>query len=129
MEIFENEYSKMWIEDGILYVKYVPYIVVTLDIAAKSVSDRLEFCKGKTYPMLGDSRVIKDIDKSARAYLATEEAVKGISAGAFLIKTQIEKFVGNLWLKVDKPKVPARLFVDEQEAIEWLKNYRSSKLN
>lgn len=123
-KFIENEYSKMWIQDGVLYVKYRPYLDVTLEIAKICVQDRIKLCNGKTYPMLADGRAIKSFDKDARVYLTEEDAIKYLSAGAFLIKTQIEKFIGNIWFRIDKPPLPARLFTDENEAIKWLQHYK-----
>lgn len=125
MEMFENEYSKMWINNGILYVKYAPLLVITGKIAQEGVIDRLKFCKGKTYPLLGDIRYIKDVSKEARAYLATGDSAKGLSAGGLIIKTQIEKFLGNLWMKIDKPIKPIKLFTDEASALQWLQHYKN----
>ncbi len=51
---FENEYTTLWIEDGILFATYKPGLVITLDIAKKCVEDRLTLSQGKTFPMLGD---------------------------------------------------------------------------
>ena len=121
---FENEYTKIWIKDGILYSIYFPNLKITLDIAKKCVHDRIEFTKGISYPMLADIRNIRSTDKDARDYLSKGESTLFIEAGAFVIKTQIEKILGNMFIKVSKPIVPAKLFTEEKAALQWLQQFR-----
>lgn len=129
MDLFENEFSKMWIKEGILYAVYKPNFDITLEIAKECVQARIEFCKRQTYPMYGDISNIKSTEKEARQYLSEGDGIKYLSAGAFLIKTQIEKYIGNFWMSINKPPLPVKLFTDETLAITWLQNYRADRLN
>jgi hypothetical protein len=125
---FENEYTRMTIEDGILFIEYQPNLIITLEIAQKCVGDRLRFCKGKSYPMLADITTIKASDKEAREYLSSEEGIKGITAGAFMVKSQFTRLLGTVFLSLNlnfnAKRPPAKLFVDKEDAKEWLKQYR-----
>jgi hypothetical protein len=125
---FENEYTRMKIEDGILFVEYPSNLTITLQIAEKCVSDRLKFCKGKSYPMLADISNIKASQREAREYLSSEEGIKGITAGAFIVKSQFTRLLGTVFLSLNlnfnAKRPPAKLFVDKDDAKEWLKQYR-----
>lgn len=121
---FENEYTKMWIEDGVLYTTYSPNLSVTLDIAKQCIADRLKFTNGESYPMLCDIRNIKETDPHARSYMSKGDGIKDISAGAFIVKTQLEKFLFNTFFRLNKPPLPGRIFTDTKEALAWLKKHK-----
>lgn len=125
MSRFTNGYTTMWIEDGILYTTYNPGLKITLEIAKKCVADRLELCNGNIYPMLGDTSNIASTDKDAREFLSQGDGIKQLSAGAFIIKSVIEKHLGNFFIQVNKPPLPARLFTRYSEAVEWLQQYKT----
>ena len=123
-QYFENAYTKMWIDNGILVCNYTPGLIITLDIARECIAERLKFTKGETYPMLCDIRTVKKTYSDARKYMSKDDGVKCISAGAFMVKTQIEKFLANAFLKINKPPLPAKLFTDTKEAVKWLEQFK-----
>lgn len=45
-------------------------------------------------------------------------------ADAFLVKSLPLRIVANFFIKITRPKTPTQLFTDEQEAINWLLNYK-----
>lgn len=122
---FCNEFVEMWVENGILHIVHVPFATITLEIAEINVAARLEITDGKTLPVFADVRGAKTMTKEARQYLSTGDGIKGISAGAFLIKTQIEALMANAWLVLYPMKVPTRLFTDKEGALGWLEKYKS----
>lgn len=44
-----------------------------------------------------------------------------VAGSALLIESVFGKYFANLFMKLSKPKVPTKLFTDENAAIEWLK--------
>lgn len=125
-QYFQNEYTTMKMENGILRVVYVPFLEVTYEVARKCVEDRIAFSKmlAIPYPMLSDGRNIKSMDIKARQYLSQPEALRYLTAGAFLINNYIQKFIGNTWFLVNKQPLPAKLFTAEDEALRWLEYYK-----
>jgi hypothetical protein len=127
-QTFTSEYTFMKIEDGILIVEYPANLVITLEIAQKCVADRIKFCQGKSYPMLADISTLKASQKDAREYLSSEEGIKGITAGAFIVKNQFTQLLGTVFLSLNlnfnAKRPPAKLFTDKSEAKEWLLQYR-----
>jgi len=121
----ENQFTTMWIKDGILFVTYKPSLIVTEEVAKICVQERLKLCDGISYPMLADGRTIKSFERNARRYLSNGEAIRGITAGAFVIKNQIEKFMGNAFFTINKPPLPAKLFTSEDEALRWLQYFKN----
>jgi hypothetical protein len=120
----ENEYAKFWIQDGwLLCIQYNPGLVITLDAAIDCTKIRMELSNGVTRPMFTDARNAKDIDKEARDYLG-KHGTEYVKAGAFLIKSQLQLIVGNLFFAFNKPPVPSKLFMNEDEALRWLEQFK-----
>ena len=121
---FENQFMKLWVRDGILNCLYVPYLTINIDVARICIEDRLRFINGVTYPMFSDIRKIQYIDREARILFAKESSLKNISAEGLLISSQSEKFLWNLYININKPPIPTKLFGDEKEAIWWLQKHK-----
>ena len=72
--------------------------------------------------VLVDATANFTITEEARAYSA-ERAAKTRIAIAFLIRSAATRLLVNLYTKINKPKVPTRMFTDEQSAIKWLDTF------
>jgi len=124
---FENQYTKMSISDGVLIIEYNPKLKINLEIAKCCVRDRIDFCKGKSYPIVAWISEINEPEKSAKKYLSSKEALKGISAGAFIVNGHFCRFMGTvfigLYVNFNKNSPPAKLFSNYDSAINWAKKY------
>lgn len=119
---FENEYASFWIEAGIVYFVYKPNSVVSLEAARKIVEDRVKFQKQQDFPIYCDIRGMKSADKEARNYLA-KEGSSYARAVAVVVDSPMSKIIGNIYLGLNKPITPSRLFTDEKDAVEYLKQF------
>lgn len=119
---FQSPYLTMWMEGGILCCKYADNLRVSLEVAKSCVEGRIFFSKGKNSTMLIDMRGIKSITKEAREYMASVGATL-VTAGALITGSAINRTIGNIFLTIDKPPVPTKLFTSEEKARKWLKNY------
>src|ERR1700748_1583315 len=93
---FENEYTSMRIEDGILFVHYAKNLEINLDIAKICVAEGLKLCNGENYPMLADVTNIKKTSSDAKDFIAQGDGTKGISAGAFIVKNEFNRFLATI---------------------------------
>ncbi len=126
---YEDDYSTMWIEDGIGYQVYKKDLVITLDIAKQMVEKRIETFSGVARPVCVDVRNLLTIDAESRRYFASKEAGQLILAGAIYLNNPITRWVGNVFMLVDKPLTPAKLFTDKSKALEWLQQYKPMSYN
>jgi len=124
-EIFETRTVKIWLgEDGILrMVGIKPNASVTLTEAKENFDACVKASKGKKRPLFVDIRQIKSVDRESRQYTAGEATAKFTYRVAILFGSPLSKFFGNLFLKLNNPLLPTKLFSSEDEAIEWLKGY------
>ena len=117
----DTPYISLRIEDGIMYGKW-KNIHITLPIARETVSERIRFSEGVSYPALIDASALKGGDKEAREYLA-KEGSELIKAGALLVNSIFTKTLVNVFMLINKPPVPTKMFTDEEKAKEWLKQF------
>lgn len=120
--MLQTPYMTLWNEQNILFCTYADNLAIDLDIATHCVNSRLRFSKGVSYPLLVSLKGVRSVNKEARDYLA-EDGSRLITAGALLINSPLTKILGNIFLRINNPSSPARLFTDEAEAITWLKKY------
>jgi hypothetical protein len=118
----EQPEVKMWIEDGIFYGIYAEDVEIDLDGAKRLVNARLQIMGNKSYPCLVDIRGLKAMTKEARIYMADEGAQQMIAA-AMITGNVFTRTFAHLFLTLNKPKVPIRLFGNIDDAREWLQPF------
>lgn len=69
---------------------------------------------------LVDVRDMLFIDSKTREYAAAQYRPH-VAGQAILINSKVSSYFANIFLKFNKPKVPTRLFTQEEEALGWLK--------
>ncbi|MBK7666092.1 MAG: hypothetical protein IPJ32_01370 [Sphingobacteriaceae bacterium] len=62
--------------------------------------------------------------EARQVYADAEYLQKWRIADAFLVKSLPVRLIANFFIKVTKPKVNTRLFVDESAAINWLESLK-----
>ena len=120
----ENDYAEIWFENGIVHIVYKPGCVLNINNIKLIVQDRLKVSAGTKGPILIDFRNLVSSDNATRSYLATPEAERYLNAGAILITNEIQRLIMNLYLKIDKPNLPARVFTNREKALEWLEQFK-----
>ncbi len=120
----ENEFAEIWFENGIVHILYKPGCVLNIANIKQLVEDRIKVSNGQTSPILIDLRNLVSSDNATRSYLATPEAEKYLCAGAMIINNELQKLLMNLYLKIDKPRLPARVFTNKEKALEWLEQFK-----
>jgi hypothetical protein len=123
--IKENAYISWFIADGILFLDVKETDIFDIYMAKVCVKSLEEFTENKPYPCLMSVLKIKGISKEAREYFANEGDAH-ILANAMLIKSPIMRMISNFYIKVNKPRKPTRMFTDEEQALEWLSQFKNT---
>jgi hypothetical protein len=118
----ENEYGTFYIEDGILYFICKEGVQLGLPAADIITNDILEIENGKKYPLCVDITRIGSADKAYRDIMAVR-ADKFATRMAFVANSTISRSIGNFYLFISKPIVPARIFATMDEAVQYLKSF------
>jgi len=74
-------------------------------------------------PSMIISQGVVSIDKPAREYLVSVEAIEGLAASAIIINSTFSSFLGNFFLAVYKTKMPVKIFADIASAEKWLQQF------
>jgi hypothetical protein len=110
--------------DGICRTKTTPLAEIVLTDAMENTDAVSSFYSNKKYPLLIDAREIKSMTRDARKHFSTNGREVRINCFAVLVKSPLSKVIGNFFLGLNKPQIPARLFDEEQEALEWLSKFK-----
>jgi hypothetical protein len=122
-EAAESENIKIWIKDKVMWAKY-KIVDVTREKARDMIATRLKVCSGEIYPFFADVTEVKTIDREVREEFAKGDGIAMMSACALLIRSPLNRILGNFFIFVNKPLVPTRLFTSEQDALEWLVKFK-----
>lgn len=112
--------------DGIIMVLTPDNIHYTINNAKLFVTALREITGGIPHLVLTVPGKHMNVDKEARSFMATPQALQDVLALASIVSGRIHRVIGNLFLTVDKPVKPVRLFENINEAIEWLKTQKIS---
>lgn len=125
MELYvKTKFAEMWLENEIIHVVHPPKIQITLEIAQECVEERLKLSAGNVYPLFSDLRNIVSVDEDARQYLSQGDAVKYLSAGAFLVGNSVNKLMAATFILFNRPVVPTKFFTNITEALRWLEYHK-----
>lgn len=116
--------SDIYIDDeGILRVEMYPAVDVTIE-KAKENFDAIK-------QLLGSNRALILINiktgfkfrSEARSYVAINNDTINRVATAFVVNSFASKLVVNLYIKFNKPVVPTKMFLSEENALKWLRTF------
>jgi hypothetical protein len=111
-------------KQGEIIITNLKATYVDITIAKQAVKYRLECTNNNPCLLLSNIRQVKNSTQEARNYLASAEGSERIICCAMLIDSTIGAMIGNFFVRINKPIVPVRIFVDETEAKAWLLNYK-----
>ena len=122
-EVFDFPTSTMWFdENGILcsIAKKVPQ--QTIEEAKETMVEFKKITGGKKVCLLSDSTDSPPADKEMRDYAA--EVIPEIAkAVAIISRSAVGKMAANLFFSIKKQPYPVKMFNEETDAKEWLKQY------
>jgi hypothetical protein len=118
--IIETESALGWLEDGIIHYIFKKS-KVDLPEAIEAIDIMTSIANGNTYSYFIDISKVRNITKEAREYFAIPRSTGRNIATAVLAPGIIAKLIGTFLVTFNNPGVKVKLFIDEQEAINWLK--------
>jgi hypothetical protein len=114
-----NNYTKFWMEDGIMHSNFVHHTHLDLDLCIALINFRQEFSEGEKQYWLYDLDKLQTMTKDAKDY-AAKYGVDYLHAAAIIVHSHLQKFIINTFIIVKKPKVKTRIFTDKAKAKKWL---------
>ena len=133
MDIPKSKYQELdcywtWMgDDGIARTKVKPGAEIELQHAVENAKVVNNFQEGDMYPIIVDTTGIKSISKEARDYFSMRDRESRVNAIAIIRKSSLGNMVGNFFIKLNKPVVPTKLFVNEGDAISWCRKFKKQE--
>jgi hypothetical protein len=109
--------------EGILRVTMNAGASETLVHAKANLAATTALAAGRRVPLLVDLRPVKSLDREARALYSGEQTGSVVCAAAMLIESPLSRAIGNIFMGLNKPAFPLRLFTSEAEALAWLTGF------
>ncbi len=110
-------------ENGIVHANYIEGIEIDLADAKAEIERARKLGNGKKVLEIVYLDNVKDVSLRAKQFYASEEGAKVWIAVALLAKSPLSRTMGNVYLKINKPVFPVKMFSDKEKAIEWLKSF------
>ena len=114
-----NNYTKYWMEDGIMHSIFLHAIHLDLDLCIELINFRHTFSKGEKQYWLYDLNKMQTMTKDAKDY-ASKYGDNYLHAAAIIVHSHLQKFIINTFITVKKPNVKTRIFTDKVKAKNWL---------
>lgn len=113
-------------KDGILVVRVRPDATQRVTDARENLAGAVAETNGRRRPLLVDISTSQPLDAEARHLYSGQTLEAGFTALALLVEgSALGVMMGNVYFRVARPGIPARLFTDEARAIEWLKGHNA----
>lgn len=117
--------GEVWMDtDGVLHQVYTPGAKISIEDSRQELKIyKSTFCKDSRRPIIVDISNIKSVSKESRDIYSSEEMGETISAAALIVNSPVSRIMGNFYTGISKTKMPVRMFADNKDAKNWLKDF------
>jgi len=113
-------------DDGILRIDYSQYDRITLASIQYVHARHIALCPDRKIPALFKGKGVASVEYKAQRYLSSPEVAAGISAGAIVVRSFLERHLARMFLIYHRPPYPVQVFSDEVDALAWLRGFLPS---
>lgn len=110
-------------EDGIVYIRISNEKEETVELTKQMVIELGKMVNYKKVPLLAEHEEFALPGKENRDFWAKKESCPYSSADAFMIGSTGLMLIANVYLRINKPERPTKMFTNKEEAIRWLKTF------
>jgi len=116
--------GEVWLgDDGIIRIEIRNPREHTLADAVESVEAVRRAGAGVRRPLMSRVAAPGPMTNEARAYYASEEAARAITALAMVTNSVLGRIVANLLIGLNSTPIPMRLFSSEASGLVWLRGF------
>jgi len=110
--------------DGLVVARIEPGAVQSLADARDNLDATIRACRGRRRPLLNDISKAVPLEPEVRHFYTGERLLEAFSSLGLLVEASpFGRMMGNIYFRVAKPGIPARLFTDEASATQWLQAF------
>lgn len=119
-EVFRTEKAEIWFEENrILNMKMLPKADIDAQAAEEICKLASEVSRDRIHCNLVDIRLMTFMNNAARAVFGSQDK-STVKAVAIVNNSILHKSLVNLYFKFNKPKIPTKVFDNEEKAKDWL---------
>ncbi len=116
--------ARYWVdEDGIIRGRELYSATSELADAIEALALIRRLAEGRKRCLLMDITKLKGMAREARAYFTQAAHTEMLHAVALQIGSPFSRAIGNIFLGLNRPAVPIRLFTEEEPALVWLRTF------
>jgi len=108
-------------KDGIVHITLRKHLVYDIEVQTKLLDINIKITGGKKSFFIYDAEENVIITKEARDNSHKIEQLAPSKGSAAIASNLAYRIIGNFYLKVNKPKIPFKVFDNFDKGIEWLK--------
>ena len=116
--------AELWIEDDIYILVHKVSKTTTVEMARDMLRIHRELSGGKKLPLYIDMTNQKGATPDAREFGSSEEVIQTYAAIGILVGSVFNRILGSLFMKINKPPYPVKMFTKKEEAMEWLQKFK-----
>ena len=123
-----TEIADLWIDaQRIIHIRFNDNPSHGISEAKAVVEAHNQLAAGTPACVIADIRSVKvGANREARKYYVSPESAEYKTAMAMLVSSPIQRMLGNIFLKLNRPPYPTRIFNQEPEAIQWLTDFEEA---
>lgn len=106
----------------ILRMKIVEDASIEVEDAVQNYEAAQSLTGGEKHLLLVDAQANVYISKETRIYSAQTKPNSPL-AMALIVNSTANRLIGNFYINFNKPKVPTKLFPNEEKALKWLEEF------
>jgi len=106
--------------DGIIHVDYKKNVTLDVNLQVSMRKIFIRLTEGKKFHFIFSAAEGFTLTKEARENTDILDSNSPISAYGIVANNLAYKLIANFYLKVNKPKVPFKLFLTVEDAAQWL---------
>jgi hypothetical protein len=126
MKIIENDYYKLWIDNGLLFSVFKKPTHMTLEEAKSAIELRHRISNNEHQYWCMDLRNLKETSDEAKKYI-DEYGEEFLLACAMIVNSHLMKFMVKGFNRKKKRKIPVEIFSSETDAVNWLNEMKERK--
>ncbi|MGB3180890.1 MAG: hypothetical protein WBB45_05840 [Cyclobacteriaceae bacterium] len=123
--LFENGHINVWQSNGIAILEYLDNTPLSEDEANEIIGQLQMVSSFHPTPLLIDARGTNYLNRNSRHMFRSQVGYKGVTAAAIVVNSETQRKMVNLWLRIDQPDLPFRLFTSKEDALYYLQFYKN----
>lgn len=123
-----NNFVDFEVKGKIIRGKFYCFTYWNLKKAHETIRLMRDMRSKVSLPLLLDVRKVIGMNKKARQVMSSNNTMECISACALLVDSTFSSVIWHLYIELNKPEKPFKIFKSQRNALKWLKSFNEKPL-